>query len=220
MQPLKCLQRYLVPPCYANRTALLSYNIPSGLKGTSSVSIPDSEQHFSLKLPKSSLCTKKFNGTSLYATSAFNYMMKCHTHSIHVPDYSSYKREAGDPTRRAFTYMLVGSATLLSANAVKNTVTNFLGSLSASADVLALARIEIDLQNIPEGKNLVVKWRGKPVFIRHRTAHEIEEANAVPMDALKDPQLDSERVKDPEWLVLVMVHITMYQDVFARVLHH
>jgi len=40
--------------------------------------------------------------------------------------------------------------------------------MSASADVLALAKIEIKLADIPEGKNVTFKWRGKPLFIRHR----------------------------------------------------
>jgi len=45
--------------------------------------------------------------------------------------------------------------------------------------VLALAKVEVDMSNIPEGKNLIIKWRGKPVFIRHRTAEDIELANKV-----------------------------------------
>jgi Rieske Fe-S protein len=51
--------------------------------------------------------------------------------------------------------------------------------MSASADVLAQAKVEIDLAAIPEGKNVIIKWRGKPVFIRHRTEDEIQEAEAV-----------------------------------------
>lgn len=49
------------------------------------------------------------------------------------------------------------------------------------------------------GKNLIVKWRGKPVFIRHRTPDEIDEANAVDAKTLRDPQTDEERTKRPEW---------------------
>lgn len=51
--------------------------------------------------------------------------------------------------------------------------------MSASADVLALAKVEVDISNIPEGKNVVIKWRGKPVFIRHRTAEDISVASQV-----------------------------------------
>ena len=53
--------------------------------------------------------------------------------------------------------------------------------------------------------SLTVKWRGKPVFIRHRTAAEIEDANVVELSELRDPQTDSERVEKPEWLIMVGV---------------
>lgn len=93
--------------------------------------------------------------------------------------------------------------------------------MSASADVLAQAKVEIDLSQIPEGKNVskghshatsdvilthlrvIIKWRGKPVFIRHRTADEIKEAEDTPWEKLRDPQPDSDRVKKPEWLIML-----------------
>lgn len=75
--------------------------------------------------------------------------------------------------------------------------------MSASADVLAMAKVEIDLSSIPEGKNVIIKWRGKPVLIRHRTEAEIEEANKVNVSALRDPQEDSDRTQKPEWLVML-----------------
>lgn len=80
---------------------------------------------------------------------------------------------------------------------------DFLVSMSASADVLAMAKVEVDLASIPEGKNVIIKWRGKPVFIRHRTSDEIEEARNVKWESLRDPQPDEERVKRPEWLVMI-----------------
>merc|ERR1711907_587724 len=46
-----------------------------------------------------------------------------------------------------------------------------------------------------------VKWRGKPVFIRHRGQGEIDSARAVDVNTLRDPETDEERVKDPAWLV-------------------
>lgn len=100
--------------------------------------------------------------------------------------------------------------------------------MSASADVLAMAKVEVDLSNIPEGKNVsvnkqpglqtlfppsnvdiffslqvIIKWRGKPVFIRHRTQGEIDEANKVNVQSLRDPQQDEDRVKKPEWLIML-----------------
>jgi len=94
--------------------------------------------------------------------------------------------------------------------------------MSASADVLAQAKVEIDLSTIPEGRNVcikyrlsnslaylslqvIIKWRGKPVFIRHRTEDEIQEAVDVDWNKLRDPQPDSDRVKKPEWLIMLGV---------------
>jgi len=66
-----------------------------------------------------------------------------------------------------------------------------------------MAKVEVDLAAVPEGKNVVIKWRGKPVFIRHRTSGEIDEANKVNVSSLRDPQTDDDRVKKPEWLVML-----------------
>lgn len=64
--------------------------------------------------------------------------------------------------------MLVLGATIAGAYAAKSFVYDLLSSMSASADVLAMAKIEVKLDAIPEGKSAVFKWRGKPLFIRHR----------------------------------------------------
>ena len=69
-----------------------------------------------------------------------------------------------------FTYLWSGALGVTGAYAATSTVNMFLGSLSASADVLAMAKIEINLSDVPEGKSMVFKWRGKPLFVRHRTA--------------------------------------------------
>ena len=50
---------------------------------------------------------------------------------------------------------------------------------------------------------MVFKWRGKPLFVRHRTQEEIDEVNSVDVASLRDPQADSDRVVKPEWLILV-----------------
>lgn len=119
------------------------------------------------------------------------------------PDFSSYLHERSENTNRNFTYFMVGSMGLLSAAGAKSTVESFLHTMSASADVLAMAKVEVKLGAIPEGKNVIVKWQGKPVFIRHRTADEIDEANAIDISNLRDPQNDDDRVKNPEWLIML-----------------
>lgn len=98
---------------------------------------------------------------------------------------------------------MVGSFGMLTTVGAKSTVEAFLESMSASADVLAMAKVEVKLSAIPEGKNVIVKWQGKPVFIRHRTQDEIAEANKIDITALRDPQNDSDRAKNPEWLVML-----------------
>ncbi len=100
---------------------------------------------------------------------------------------------------------MVGTMGVLSASLAKSTVTEFLQTMAASADVLALAKVEVELANIPEGKNVIIKWRGKPVFIRHRTNDEIQEARSANWKSLRDPQSDDSRVKKPEWLVMLGV---------------
>ena len=81
----------------------------------------------------------------------------------------------------------------------------FIDSMNPAADVLALGSKEFDLSNVEEGSSKTVKWRGKPVFIKHRTKKEISEARNVNLNELKDPQKDEERVVKPEWLIVVGV---------------
>ena len=105
-------------------------------------------------------------------------------------------------TRRDFLYLLTGATTAVGAGAM---VWPLVDTMNPSADVLALASTEVDLSGVEEGMSITIKWRGKPVFIRHRTAAEIEEAAEVDLAELRDPEPDSLRAEKPEWLVLVGV---------------
>ena len=111
----------------------------------------------------------------------------------------------GDPSKRAFTYFVLTGGRMVYASALRLTVLKFLLSMSASADVLALASLEVDTSKIESGQTVTVKWRGKPVFIRRLTPGEIEKEVAVDVGSLRDPQTDGERAADPEWLVVVGV---------------
>ena len=77
--------------------------------------------------------------------------------------------------------------------------------MNPDSSVKALATTEVDISSVEVGKTITVLWRGKPIFIRRRTQEEIKEASAVEIKDLKDPQKDSERTKNPEWLVMVGV---------------
>lgn len=139
---------------------------------------------------------------------------KVHT-DMEVPDFSYYRRNSTKDSsakaqdnydsRKAYSYLWTGALGVTGAYAATSTVNQFLGSMSASADVLAMAKIEINLADIPEGKAMTFKWRGKPLFIRHRPAEEIATEQAVDVATLRDPQADSERVQKPEFLVVIGV---------------
>jgi ubiquinol-cytochrome c reductase iron-sulfur subunit len=105
-------------------------------------------------------------------------------------------------TRRDFLNLLSNSLIVFGTAAVAWPV---ISSMNPSQDVLALSSTEVDLSQIEVGQAITVKWRGKPVFIRHRTPQEIKSAEDVDLGNLRDPQPDKDRVKKPEWLILVGV---------------
>lgn len=92
------------------------------------------------------------------------------------------------------------------AGAVAATVP-FVSSLAPSQDVLAVGSTEVDLTKVKEGEVMTVMWRGQPVFIFHRNQEQIDAAKNTPMNDLKDPQADTDRVQQghEKWLVAVGV---------------
>jgi ubiquinol-cytochrome c reductase iron-sulfur subunit len=111
--------------------------------------------------------------------------------------------EEHDSSKRDFVKL---TATSVGALGVCAAVWPFVNSMNPAADVLAEASIEVDLSKIPEGQSLTVMWRGKPVFIRHRTPDEIKAAQDTPLTSLPDPQTDQERfAKNPMWLIVIGV---------------
>ena len=111
----------------------------------------------------------------------------------------------GDPANRTFNYTMLGTARFMGASAARLLAVKFLASLNPAADVLALASLEVDISNLKPGNCMIVKWRGKPVFVRARTDEEIEAATSVSMGELRDPASDEERVQKPETLVCIGV---------------
>lgn len=107
-----------------------------------------------------------------------------------------------EPTRRDMLYIATGAASAVAIGAV---AWPFIAQMNPDASTLALSSTELDINAIAEGQIVTVKWRGKPVFVRHRTAKEIKEAQDVDVAKLPDPQADSARVKKPEWLVVIGV---------------
>jgi ubiquinol-cytochrome c reductase iron-sulfur subunit len=105
-------------------------------------------------------------------------------------------------TRRDFLQLTAAAFGAVGAGAVAWPLVD---QMNPAADTLALSSTEVDLSNIAEGQSKTVMWRGKPVFVKHRTAAEIEEARAVDLEDLRDKETDAQRVKEghEKWLVTV-----------------
>jgi ubiquinol-cytochrome c reductase iron-sulfur subunit len=110
--------------------------------------------------------------------------------------------EGHEESRRDFLVLATGGVGAVGAAAF---AWPLIHQMNPSADVLALASTEVDLSKIEVGQSITVKWRGKPVFVRRRTAKEIDVARAAAADDLKDFQKDTDRVQKDEWLILVGV---------------
>jgi ubiquinol-cytochrome c reductase iron-sulfur subunit len=109
---------------------------------------------------------------------------------------------AAEPTRRDFLFIATGAAGAIGAAAV---VWPFVSSMAPDAQTVAAgAPIEVDLAPIAAGQIVKVFWRGKLIFVRHRTPEEIKAAQDVEIASLRDPQPDTARVKEgkAEWLVV------------------
>lgn len=126
----------------------------------------------------------------------------------YIDDYYNHphRHMPGDPTKRAFTYLILGTTKFIAASAARILILKLIYTMSASADVLAKGSVEVDLSAIPLGESATIKWRGKPVFIRHRTDDEIQKA-ASEDDApdLRHVEADIDRAQKPEWLVVLGV---------------
>ena len=97
------------------------------------------------------------------------------------------------------------SAMTLGGVGAASLVIPFISSMNPGKDTLALASTEIDLAPLEEGQSLTVIWRGKPVFIKHRTKKEIEDAKNTSLTDLIDAEEDSVRVQNDKWLVVLGV---------------
>lgn len=92
--------------------------------------------------------------------------------------------ETVEPTRRDFLYLATAMAGAVGLGGFS---WPFIDQMRPDASTLAMASIEIDVSSLSAGMSLTAKWRGRPVFIRNRTAQEIEAARATTIDELKDP---------------------------------
>jgi len=122
--------------------------------------------------------------------------------------------DAEEPTRRDFI-ILAANAFVAVGGAVA--LWPFIDQMNPDAGALALASIEVDITPVKVGQAITVLWRGKPVFIRHRTPDEIASAKAVDVAELRDdsarndalpdsaPATDENRTKKghEDWIIMV-----------------
>lgn len=104
--------------------------------------------------------------------------------------------------RRDFLYLLAGAMGAVGTGAA---VWPLIDSMNPSAEVRALATVEIDLEPIQLGQRVTVVWQGQPVFIDRRTTERIAQARGDDTAELKDPEPDSARVQRAEWLIVTGV---------------
>ncbi|UTD25865.1 ubiquinol-cytochrome c reductase iron-sulfur subunit [Bradyrhizobium sp. WD16] len=110
---------------------------------------------------------------------------------------------SAEPTRRDFLYVATGAVAAVGAVA---TAWPFISQMNPDASTVAAgAPIDVDLAPVAEGQAIKVFWRGKPIYIMNRSKKEVEEARAVPLSQLPDPQTDQSRVKEghDQWLVVI-----------------
>ena len=108
-----------------------------------------------------------------------------------------------EPAHRDFLYVATGAA---GAVGVVAATWPLISQMNPDASTIAAgAPVEVDLSPIAEGQILTVFWRGKPIFIFHRTKRDIDLARSVNVASLPDPAPDSERVKPghDQWLVVI-----------------
>lgn len=125
------------------------------------------------------------------------------TADTQLPDAGVTDGEEGI-RRRDWIHIAAVSFAGVGAGAV---VLPLVNQMNPSADVLALASIEVDVSQIAEGQSIKTIFRKQPLFIRHLTAKEISEANAVPVSSLRDPQTLAERTQPgkEKWLITMGV---------------
>jgi len=99
--------------------------------------------------------------------------------------------ETEGTSRRNFLYIGTGA---FAAVGVGSVIWPFIDQMNPDASQKAMSSIEVDIAPVAVGQSITVMWRGKPVFIRHRTKKEIDEAAKVDVGSLRDPQKDEERV--------------------------
>ncbi len=123
--------------------------------------------------------------------------------STHKPDNGLMGAPHGnDAGKRDFLKLVAGAGAAVGLGAL---AWPLIDSMNPSSDVLALSSVEVDIAPVPEGSGITVVWRGKPIFVRHRTPAEVKSAVDVSLAQLIEPVADKDRVKagHEPWLIVI-----------------
>ncbi len=127
-----------------------------------------------------------------------------------MSDIDTQQAEASSQNRRRF---LTAATSVVGAAGVVGVATPFLGSWNPSEKAKAAgAPVKADISKIEPGQMVVIEWRGKPVYVVHRTPEQVAELPNL-NGILKDPEsagsdqpayiTDEARALRPEYLVIV-----------------
>ena len=114
----------------------------------------------------------------------------------------SDKNDKKKTERRDFLFTATAAAGAVGVGAA---IWPVVDQMNPDASVKALASTEVDISSVQPGQSLTVLWRGKPVFIKHRTPKEITEAKNTDLNDLIDIEDDADRVQNDKWLVVLGV---------------
>lgn len=79
--------------------------------------------------------------------------------------------------------------------------------MAPSKDVLAASSTEIDVSSIESGQAIKAQFRKQPLFVRRLTPSEIEQANAVDTESLRDAESLADRTKEGREDMLITMGI-------------
>jgi len=108
-------------------------------------------------------------------------------------------------SQSAAAYLYPTALCALTGTAVSTYAHKYMMVMSAAKDVLAMASTEIELGGVPEGTSVTMKWRGKPLFVRHRSAEQIADMAKVDIGGLRDQEADTERCQNEKFLICLGV---------------
>jgi len=149
-------------------------------------------------------------------TKALRHSLRYGSNDVKSFNFASYRLPSSDSkslddehkmrsAQAAVSYVYPAALTATVATGVMSCGHKYIKYMSAAKDVLALASTEIELANVPEGASVTLKWRGKPLFVRHRTEEQIADMNAVDVGTLRDGETDADRCSNQKYLICLGV---------------